>query len=326
MSRSRSLASLRQCLRSATLCLLLVLAGCTPNSDKVLQIGTNLWIGYEPLFLARSLNFFSDRIRLVEFTTASDALRAFRSGVIDGATLTLDEALLLAQDQIDIKIVLVLDTSLGGDTLLGQPQVKSLQELRGRRIGVENSALGAFMLTRALQHSGLTSQDIQVVPLGHNAHERAFQEKSVDAVVTYEPVSTKLKAVGATILFDSSQIPNEIVDVLVVRASFLKENPAIVTEVRQAWFKSVRHLEEQPRESARLMQDRQAVSSPEGVLAMFNGLKLYSFQENQGLLNGGQGSLVASGARLVEIMLAEKLLHRPVQLAPLLAKFGEDGS
>ena len=44
-------------------------------------------------------------------------------------------------------------------------------------------------------------------------------------MVTYEPVRTKLKSAGARQIFDSSLIPGEIVDVLVVRTSYLAASP-----------------------------------------------------------------------------------------------------
>ena len=86
-----------------------------------MHIGTNVWPGYEPLYLARELGYFDDQpIHLVEHAAATEVIRAFRNGTIDAAALTLDEVLLLAQHGQNPRIVLVMDFSQGGDTLIVQ--------------------------------------------------------------------------------------------------------------------------------------------------------------------------------------------------------------
>ncbi len=129
-----------------------LLLGCTSKPEPVLRVGLNVWTGYEPLFLARDLGYIQDsRVRLVEYGSASQAMRAFQNGAIDAAALTLDEVLLLAQYGERPRVVAVLDISAGGDVLIGHPDIEQLPEIRGRRVGVEHTALGAYVLIRALQ-------------------------------------------------------------------------------------------------------------------------------------------------------------------------------
>ncbi|MFZ5775975.1 MAG: ABC transporter substrate-binding protein [Thermodesulfobacteriota bacterium] len=303
--------------------LVLGLSGCSRGKTE-LQIGTNLWVGYEPLYLARSLGFFGKGVRLVEFTSTTDTIRAFRSGAIDGAAVTLDEALLLAQDQNDIRVVLVFDVSVGADAVLAQPGIKNLADLKGRKVGVENSALGAFMLTRALQSGGMSRKDIELVPLDPSAQENTFKSKKIDAVVAFEPNNSKLKAAGASTLFDSSQIPNEIVDLLVIRSSVLDKDPAIARKLRQAWFKALRYFTEYPLDAGKRMMPRLGAATPEEVLLMFKGLHLPTFEENRRLLAGGPDSLAVTGKRMAEVMLAEHLLAKPVEISTLLAPIREE--
>ena len=98
--------------------------------------------------------------------------------------------------------------------MLARPELKELKDIKGRRVGVESGALGAYVLARALQIAGLNRTDISVVSIPVPEQEQAFQGRRVDAVVTMEPNRTRLLAQGARQLFDSSQIPGEIVDVL----------------------------------------------------------------------------------------------------------------
>ncbi len=108
----------------------MLLLGLSCGNDEVadtgpIPIGTNIWIGYEPLYVARELSLFPGRApRLVEYSSATQALSAFRSGVIDAAALTLDEAVLLSHAGLDVRVVLVFDYSDGADVLLGKPEVE----------------------------------------------------------------------------------------------------------------------------------------------------------------------------------------------------------
>ena len=83
---------------------------------------------------------------------------------------------------------MVTDISNGADVILAKPEIQSLKDLKGRRVGVDSTALGAFVITRALGQVGLSPKDIEIVSLGVSEQERAFKQGIVDAVVTFEPV------------------------------------------------------------------------------------------------------------------------------------------
>ena len=110
-------------------------------------MGTNLWIGYESFYLARDLGFYNDTpIRFVEHLSATQQIRAFRNRTIQAATLTLDEVLLLLEQGHNPKVVMVIDISHGGDVIIGNSYIKNLKDLQGRRVAVENTAVGGYII------------------------------------------------------------------------------------------------------------------------------------------------------------------------------------
>lgn len=296
-----------------------IVPACGPRTPPPpLRMGTNVWPGYEGFYLARNLGYFEGTpVQMVEFGSSSEVLRAYRNGDLEVAALTLDEALLLTETNPQIQIFLIADISNGGDVILGKPGIPNLSGLRGKRVGVEATALGAYVLTRALQTVNLTPEAVQVVPLEVSEHERAFQAGEIDAVVTFDPVRSRLLAGGATLLFDSRQIPGEIVDIVVTDRATIENRKADLIALVNAWFRAIDYLKTNPQDAAARIAPRQNVT-PQQFLDSLEGLLIPGIEENQRLLSQQDPALVKGAQQLVEVMLNNKLLNQAVDPAPLL--------
>jgi NitT/TauT family transport system substrate-binding protein len=285
---------------------------CVAPPPQPLRIGSSPWTGYEPLFLARDRGYLSsDTARLVEYTSTSESSRAFRNGALDAVMTTLDEVARLKRDGVGFKVILVADISHGGDVILGRPGLDGLAALKGRRVGFESSSIGDYVLTRALQQVGLTPDDVEGVRLEFAEHERAFVNGEIDAVVTYEPVRTRLLAAGARQLFDSSQIPGEILDVLVCNEAALAARGDDAAAVVVAWFRALDDIAAGRPDTLLAMAQRERISAAE-FAASLHGVRLPGVDENRRLLGGPTPALLAPARRLVEIMVAGHLLAAPV--------------
>ncbi|QDV41684.1 Putative aliphatic sulfonates-binding protein precursor [Stieleria neptunia] len=290
-----------------------------PETETPLLLGTNLWLGYEPLFLASDLGHFDENsVRLVECASSSQVIRQFRDNTIQAAALTMDEVLLLRERGLDLRVVLVLDISQGGDAIVARADVQDLADLRGRRVGVENSALGAFVLTRALKKVDLTVKDVTIVSVEADEHERAFLLDQIDAVVTFEPVRSRLLAAGAIELFDSTEMPNEIVDVLVVRADALEEHQSHLITVLRGWFQALQYLEQHPDDARRRLSVRIKLT-PEQIEQGQRGLRAPNLQENLALLGGQPSALEETASRLSTVMVDNALLGKQVVLSDCIS-------
>ncbi len=288
------------------LALLIGLSGCTPETP--LRIGTNRWPGYEPLYLARAQGWLDPHVvRLVELPSSTEVLQYLNTGTLEGGGLTLDETLTLCAQGVPMKVVLILDISNGGDALLARQDIEDLAQLRGRRIGVESSAVGAVMLHAVLQAAGLTSTDIEMVPLTADEHLAAYTRGDVDAVVTFEPMRSQLIAQGARLLFDSSRVPGLILDVLAVRAPTIHDHRRALNRLTAGYFLARRFMAEHPQESAAIMAPRLGLT-PEGFLQTLEGLKLPSLEENRRWLKGPRAQLPVIADKLQEIMRQNGLL------------------
>ncbi|WP_105172143.1 ABC transporter substrate-binding protein [Pseudoalteromonas sp. T1lg24] len=205
-----------------SLCVFLV--SCHEQNTQILRIGTNIWLGYEPFYITRHKHpDLMKHIKLIEYRNASQVLNGIINNSIDVAAVTLDEAVKIKALGFNIEVIWIVDYSNGADTLIAKPNITNVNQLRGKRIGAETSALGLYFLSRFLELNNLTINDIDIVNLEANRHVQAYQNNQIDAVFTYEPSSSKLLELGANKLFDSSQIPGEIVDVLVLNKSTISK-------------------------------------------------------------------------------------------------------
>lgn len=296
----------------------IALTNCITQPTSPLRIGTNLWTGYETLYLARDLGYYNNQpIKLIDYPSGTEEVRSYRNNEIEGAGLSIDQVLVLAATQENIKIIAIMDFSNGSDVILGKPEIANIKALKGKRVGVEATALGAFFLTRALEKNGMSIQDIQLVSLELTEHERAYQQGKIDAVVTFGPARTKLLAAGAKLLFDSSQIPGEIVDTIAVNTDAIANSPEAIQALVNGRFRALDYFNKNPQDAVNRMAKRTQIS-PAQMLDAFQGLTQPNLAENQKLLNQSDPALVNSMTKLMEIMVEHKLLSKKIDPASIL--------
>jgi len=301
----------------AALCIV-TLPACFQTSNSVLRIGTITWPGYANFYLARELDYYkSGSVFLTNYSSNDAMAKAFRNGEVDGVAITMSDALPLAEAVPNLRLVLVIDSSNGADVIMGKPKLESLVSLEGKRVGVEASGLGAFFLTRALETVSLSPRDVDIVPLGAFEHEQGFNENKVDAVVTFEPTRSRLLSEGAKQLFDSSQIPGEIVDVLAVRETVLNQQRSQLRTLVQGWFRARNYQERQPLEAAKLVASQYNIS-PDEFLESLGGLHIPSLKENREMLTPKGSDLISSSEQLVEVMRDNQLLRETIQPQELI--------
>lgn len=311
MKRRRWLAGAAAC-AGVTL-----LGGCDRHDTNPMSIGAHPFPGYELLYLARHLGLLSpEHVQLVETPSASANLRALGAGALAGAGLTLDEVLSAREQGIDLAIVAVLDRSLGADVVIGRPGVDSLADLKGRRIGVEESATGAVMLDATLRAARLTLADVTLLPIPSDRHEEHFVAGSIDALVTYEPVRTRLLARGGTLIFSSSHIPGRIIDTLALRRAELDTQAEAIGLLVDAHFAAREAWLAAPARHAAVMARRLHLD-PAAVPAAFAGLELTDRTLNRELFKRGAAALGATAAALGRIMTNAHMLQSAPDLRNL---------
>jgi len=291
------------------------LTSCDPV--KPLIIASHVWPGYDLMFLAQKQGWQTDpNLQLLTSLSATDSISMLSSGQVDGAALTLDEVLLARAKGISLTIVLVFDISAGADVVLSRTPLTKLSDIKGKRIGVETTALGALMLHKLLEAADLEQNNVTVINLDINEQLEAWEKNQIDILISYEPVAGKILATGATSIFDSRQVPDTIFDVLAIRSDVIEQYENALKSLISAHFKTLQYFRHNALDASYRMAKRMQLTGPE-TLKTFRGLELPSLNANRRYLSNNQNRLLQATQLLSSIMLDKKIISQEGSLENL---------
>ncbi len=267
------------------------------------------WPGYSFLYLAQQQGFITpQQVELLETANLGESAAALINGEVDGAALSLDEFVHCLDQGVAVQIVLILDTSAGADMLMVKPDIQSLAALKGKRIGVEKSTLGAIVLIKVLAAAQLNRADITVVEMEFD-HVTAWQQGQMDGIITYEPIAHLFKKQGLVSIWDSRQIPNGIVDVLAVRSTVLNSHQNNLTALVLGHFRALDLWQKNPIYTAYLLSSIMRLN-PDEIPDVFMNINLPDHSFNRHLLTPPAAELNATLAEVANIMHKEKFIKQ----------------
>lgn len=299
-------ASRRRLLGALAALFCLPATSCAP--ERPLRVAVQPWCGYQFLTLAEQEGWLpSGQVELLRVPLAADSSRALREGRVDAAALTLDEVLLLLAQGVELSVVLVFDVSAGADVLLVKPGIRSLAELEGQRIGIEqDSALGRIVLASALEAAGLRRAQVTVVPIRED-HLAAWQSGALDAVVTYAPSLGRLEALGLQRLFSSRDMPRLVMDVLAVRRDRISGRAAALESLTEGHFRALMQWRRNPIDTGYRLAAILGVG-PETVREIYSGIELPDALFNLSYLQPPADELRASAQAVAAILVNDGVM------------------
>ena len=256
------------------------------NSDLYkgkITIGYTLWPGYLGLYLARDKGYFIEAgldVDLKLYPGLIEPSKAYVDGEIQGkANLTLDAAD-EAYRGLDHKVIIAVDHSNGSDGIIAGPLIKTIREIKGKKVAFEKGTLEEFFLSYALEQNGMTFKDIVPIDLDSEKAAIALTKNQVDVAVTYEPFMTSsLKKVSGNKIYSSADAPGLISDILTFRTDFIDKNPQTINTIVGAYFKAINFWKSNPAEANVLIGKELGVSGDEASNQL-QGVDVLSEQDN----------------------------------------------
>ncbi len=239
-----------------TLTLLCLIAFSALAQKPTFTVGWSVYAGWTPYYYmnkAGILHKWADKygiaIKVQRFDYAP-SLDAFVARNIDACAMTNMEALdMPAASGVPTTVVLIGDYSNGNDALLVRNDLQ-LKDLAGKKLLLVQKTVSEYLYDRAMTLNGLRDQikRVRLINTSDSDIANAFiGDASASAVVTWKPmVSLLLKQKGVTSLFNSSQIPGEIMDLTVVRTDILNRpdgsGQKFAKALAGAWFEMLSQM------------------------------------------------------------------------------------
>ncbi|KPG01354.1 lipid kinase [Rhodopseudomonas sp. AAP120] len=229
----------------------LSVTGASAAPKKDFKVGWSIYVGWMPWGYAADTGIvkkWADKygitIEVKQFNDYVESINQYTAGGYDAVTITNMDALSIpAAGGVDTTAVVMGDFSNGNDAVILKNKT-DLAAIKGQNVNLVEFSVSHYLLARALETKGLSEKDIKVVNTSDADLAAAYKTPDVTAVVTWNPiVSEILSAPDAKKVFDSSQIPGEIMDLMVANTQVVKDNPNFAKALVGIWYETITKMQ-----------------------------------------------------------------------------------
>jgi len=208
------------------------------------KVAWSIYVGWMPWGYAADTGIvkkWADKygisIEVTQFNDYVESMNQYTAGAFDAVTLTnMDGLSIPAAGGVDTTAVIIGDFSAGNDAVILKDKT-TLADIKGQPVNLVEFSVSHYLLARALESVGLTERDVNVVNTSDPDMVGAFQTADVTAMVTWNPMVAEIVTLpGATKVFDSAQIPGEIIDMMVANSAVLADNPDFGKALAGIWY------------------------------------------------------------------------------------------
>lgn len=236
--------SVRKTAAAAALSLFAALTPAAAMAKDSFSVCWSIYVGWMPWDYAaqqKIIDKWADKydieIDVVQINDYVESINQYTAGAYDGCAMTNMDALTIpAAGGVDSTALIVGDFSNGNDGVVLKGTDK-LADIKGQNVNLVELSVSHYLLARALDTVGLSEKDLTVVNTSDADMVAAYTTDDVTAVATWNPLLSEITAMpDSHKVFDSSKIPGEIIDLMVVNTDTLKANPDFGKALTGAWY------------------------------------------------------------------------------------------
>ncbi len=215
---------------------------------KSFKFAWSIYAGFMPWVYAEQsgiLKKWADKygitIELTQFNDYVESINQYTAGEFDGVLAAQMDALTIpAAGGVDTTVLILGDYSNGNDGLAIKGQGKTLADLKGLKVSLVELSVSHYLLARALTQGGLAESDVKTENISDADYVPVWNASETVAIAAWKPGLSMIQASpDATMVFDSAQIPGEIMDVAVVNTATLRDNPDFGKALVGAWYETL---------------------------------------------------------------------------------------
>jgi NitT/TauT family transport system substrate-binding protein len=249
-----------------------------------LKVGYSDWPGWVAWQVAIDKGWFKEAGVNVDFEwfDYSASMDAYAAGKIDAVLMTNGDALVTGSGGAKSSMIMLTDYSNGNDMIVAKPGIKSLKDLKGKKVSVEPGLVEHLLLLNGLKKAGMKESDVTIVNAKTNEMPQMLASADIAAVGAWQPISGQaMTAVpGSKAIYTSADEPGLIYDVLAANPASVKEHRAEWQKIVKVWDRVVKYIDDpktQP-DAVKIMSARVGLT-PEAYLPLLKGTKLLNLKE-----------------------------------------------
>jgi len=274
------------------------------RAAEPLKIGYSDWPGWVAWQVALEKGFFKEAgvdVKL-EWFDYSASLDAFTAGKIDAVCMTNGDALVTGAGGGKSIAIVLTDYSNGNDMIVAKPGIKTLKDLKGKKVAVEFGLVEHLLLLNGLKKAGMKESDVTLVNAKTNEMPQILASKDITAIGAWQPISGQaMKGVpGAKPLYTSAEEPGLIYDIVGVNPTSLAKRKDEWKKVVLVWDKVVAYINDpktQP-DALKIMSARVGLT-PSEYLPLLKGTKLLTLADSKKIFVKAPGFGSLSGSSKV---------------------------
>lgn len=277
---------MRLIFRLMTACLLSLLFAASASAAPV-----KIRFGYQPgdintqTIYAQAQKMFEKAgldVDFIAFPAGPAMLPAFAAGELDLGWMGEFPIVTGYANGMSIEMILIDRINLTNVRVVVNPKsgIKTLSDLRGKRIGVSIGSTSHQQANLALKRGGLTQQDVTFVNLAPGNMPAAYEAGQVDAVVTWEPNISAVEKAGGVAIATTKSLGDITGIFLGARPEFTQQHPEEVRKVLAVWEQTLKDATAKPDDVRQYEAKRLNLTVPEfGAMMDRMGAVYPSYQE-----------------------------------------------
>ena len=280
---------------------LMLLGSSLAHSAEPLRIGYSDWPGWVIWEVPIEKGWFKEAGLDVKFEWFDyvASMDAFAAGKIDVVGMTNGDTLVTGSTGAKSVIFLLNDYSNGNDMIIAKPGITSIEELKGKKIGVEVGFVSHLLLLNALEKNGLTEKDVELINVPTNETPQVLASGQVDAIVAWQPSSgIALQQVpGSKAIYTSADEPGLIYDVYAASPNVYATRKDDLKKLLKVWYKTVDYFyDPKTRDDAIKIMASRVGLKPEEYKQFVTGTKILTLKEAKQYMTDSKGFKSVKGS------------------------------
>jgi NitT/TauT family transport system substrate-binding protein len=298
------------CLFAIALSLTFLINACSfgqNQSLKPLRIGTISFSGYDIARYAQLSGIFKQRgleVEFIQFSNGQDSSRAVMRGALDATFNTFWEVMQVDPGNGNPVVLMAIDVSSGIDGIVTQPSIKSVADLRQKKVGAKLGTISHLVLLEALKANQVKPSEVQILDYSTEVAAEKIKVGEIDAAVLWEPMlGETAKSIKGNIVHTTKQVDSIVIDTLMSSNSIIKAKKAELKQFMLAWFDVMNAVETKPQEVFNAV-GKKLGQTGEAFASDYAGLKKGDMNLNRRMF-APEGGLKSAKAEIVALLKAD---------------------